>query len=60
LNEECKRAPAPLQSQLRDEIDNLRLRSDQFRRNGYDAGTRKSLQNESWTVRNSKSGTYER
>jgi Ca-activated chloride channel family protein len=54
LDSQCLTAPAPLQTQLRDEISNLRLRSDELRKNQYDAGARKSLQNESWTVRNSK------
>jgi Ca-activated chloride channel family protein len=54
LDYQCQNAPAPLQGQLRQEIENLRFRSKQFQQNQYDAGTRKSLQSESWSVRNSK------
>ena len=54
LDYKCQNAPAPMQSQLRQEIENLRFRSNQLQQNQYDAGTRKSLQSESWTVRNSK------
>ena len=54
LDFQYQNAPAPLQGQLREEIDNLRLRSNQLQKNQYDSGTRKSLQSESWTVRNSK------
>jgi hypothetical protein len=43
-----------MQSQLRLEAANLRLRANQLEQNQYDPGTRKSLQSESWTVRNSK------
>jgi hypothetical protein len=55
LDAKCASAPAPLQIELREEIDNLRQRSDEFRKNQYSAGTRKSLQNEAWTTGNSKS-----
>ncbi|PYJ06345.1 MAG: hypothetical protein DME25_06875 [Verrucomicrobia bacterium] len=54
LDQQCQYAPAPLQSQLRQEADNLRLRSSELQQNQYDSGTRKSLQSESWNVRNSK------
>ena len=54
LDHQYQNAPAPLQAQIREEIDNLRLRSNQLQKNQYDSGTRKSLQSESWTVRNSK------
>src|SRR5437773_2567684 len=54
LDHQYQNAPAPLQGQIREEIDNLRLRSNQLQKNQYDSGTRKSLQSESWTVRNSK------
>ena len=54
LDYQYQNAPAPLQARLREEIDNLRLRSNQLQKNQYDSGTRKSLQSESWTVRNSK------
>jgi Ca-activated chloride channel family protein len=47
-------APAPMQQQIRDEVQNLRLRSDQLKLNQYDSGTRKSLQCESFNTRNSK------
>jgi hypothetical protein len=54
LDYKYKDAPVPLQSQMRQEIDNLRFRSNQLQQNEYDASTRKSLQSESWGVRNSK------
>jgi hypothetical protein len=54
LDAKCASAPAPLQTQLREEIDNLRMRSDEFRKNQYSAGSRKSLQNEAWITGNSK------
>ncbi len=54
LDGQCLNAPAPMQSQLRLEAKNLRLRADQFEQNQYDSGTRKSLQSESWSMRNSK------
>src|SRR2546425_602933 len=54
LDYQYQNAPAPLQGQIREEIDNLRLRSNQLQKHQYDSGTRKSLQSESWTVRNSK------
>ena len=54
LDYQCQNAPATLQSQLRQEIENLRFRSNQLQQNQYDAGARKSLQSESWSVRNSK------
>jgi Ca-activated chloride channel family protein len=54
LDNQCLNAPAPVQSQLRLEATNLRLRADQLEQNQYDAGTRKTLQSESWTYRNSK------
>ena len=54
LDYQCNNAPAALKPQLRQEIDNLKFRSSQLQQNQYDAGTRKSLQSESWTVRNSK------
>jgi Ca-activated chloride channel family protein len=54
LDQQYANAPAPMQSQLRQEAENLRQRSEQLRQNQYDAGTRKMIQNESWTTRNSK------
>ena len=54
LDLQCQNAPAPLQSQLRQEIDNLRSYSSQLQKNQYDSSARKSLQSESWSVRNSK------
>jgi Ca-activated chloride channel family protein len=54
LDQQYQNAPAAMQSQIRQEADNLRLRSNQLRQNQYDSSTRKSLQCESWTVRNSK------
>ncbi len=54
LDYQYQNAPADLKPQLRQEINNLKLRSNQLQQNQYDAGTRKSLQSESWTVRNSK------
>jgi len=54
LDYQYQNAPAPLQNQIREEIDNLRLHSNQLQKNQYNSSTRKSLQSESWTVRNSK------
>jgi Ca-activated chloride channel family protein len=54
LDNQYQNAPASVQSQLRLEASNLRLRANQLEQNQYDPGTRKSLQSESWTVRNSK------
>jgi Ca-activated chloride channel family protein len=54
LDNQYQNAPASVQSQLRLEANNLRLRADQLEQNQYDAGTRKSIQAESWTSRNSK------
>ena len=47
-------ASAPLRQQLRQEVDNLRLRSSQLQQNQYDSRMRKSIDNESWQYRNSK------
>jgi Ca-activated chloride channel homolog len=54
LDLQYQNAPAPMQSQLRQEAANLRSRADQLQQNQYDAATRKSMQSESWTVRNAK------
>ena len=43
------------QSQARQEIENLKRRSYELENNQYNSSTRKTLQNESWTYRNSKS-----
>ena len=54
LDQQYQKAPAAMQSQLRQEAENLRSRSGQLKQNQYDPGTRKSMQNESWNTRNSK------
>jgi Ca-activated chloride channel homolog len=54
LDSQYLNAPASVQPQLRDEATNLRLRANQLEQNQYDPGTRKSMQSESWTYRNSK------
>jgi Ca-activated chloride channel family protein len=54
LDRQYQNAPASVQSQLRQEAENLRLRANQLGQNEYDAGTRKAMQSESWNVRNSK------
>jgi Ca-activated chloride channel homolog len=54
LDNQYQNAPASVQSQLRQEIENLRLRANQLEQNQYDPGTRKALQFESWNTRNSK------
>jgi Ca-activated chloride channel family protein len=54
LDQQYANAPASLQPQLRQEVDNLRLRSGQLLQNQYDSGTRKSLQWESYQYRNAK------
>ena len=54
LDQQYQNAPATLQSQIREEAQNLRLRSNQLQHNQYDSSSRKSLQSESWTLRNSK------
>jgi Ca-activated chloride channel family protein len=54
LDQQYKNTPAPMQSQLRQEVENLRWRSNQLQQNQYDSGTRKSLQWESFNFRNSK------
>ena len=54
LDYQYHNAPADLKPQLRQEIDKLKFRSNQLQQNQYDAGTRKSLQSESWAARNSK------
>jgi Ca-activated chloride channel family protein len=54
LDNQYQNAPVSVQPQLRQEAANLRLRANQFEQNQYDSGTRKSMQSESWTYRNSK------
>jgi Ca-activated chloride channel family protein len=54
LDRQYLNAPAPMQSQLRKEAENLRLRANQLEQNQYDSGTRKQMQAESWTYRNAK------
>jgi Ca-activated chloride channel homolog len=54
LDRQYLNAPAPMQSQIRQEADNLRLRANQLEQNQYDSGTRKQMQSESWTYRNAK------
>jgi hypothetical protein len=54
LDSQSQNAPASVQPQLRQEAANLRLRANQFEQNQYDSGTRKSMQSESWNLRNSK------
>jgi Ca-activated chloride channel family protein len=55
LDQKYKNAPAPMQSQIREESNNLRNRASELQNNDYQPSTRKSLQSESWGSRNSKS-----
>ncbi len=54
LDRQYSAAPAPMKGQLRQEVENLRQRSTELQQNQYNSSTRKSLQCESWTYRNSK------
>jgi Ca-activated chloride channel family protein len=54
LAAKCKDASPEFQSQARQEIENLQRRSKELQQGQYNTSTRKSLQNESWTYRNSK------
>jgi Ca-activated chloride channel family protein len=54
LDQQYQNAPAEMRPQLRQEAENLKMRCNQLQQNQYDSSTRKSLQNESWTFRNSK------
>jgi Ca-activated chloride channel family protein len=54
LDVQYQNAPTSVQPQLRQEANNLRLRANQLEQNQYDSGTRKTMQSESWTYRNSK------
>jgi Ca-activated chloride channel family protein len=54
LDQRQSAASAPMQQQLRLEIDNLRSRAAELQRNEYAPGTRKALQNEAWSLKNAK------
>ena len=54
LENQCSKAPAPMQSALRLEVQNLRTQAGTLEQNQYEPATRKLLQNQAWTVRNSK------
>jgi Ca-activated chloride channel family protein len=54
LNEAAKNASPEVQSQIRQEVDNLQRRSSELQNGQYDASTRKILQSESWSYRNGK------
>jgi Ca-activated chloride channel family protein len=54
LDNQYQNAPAPLQSAIRVEVQNLRQRADELQQNQYGAGTRKAIQSESWSYRNAK------
>jgi len=54
LDQQYQNSPAALQVRIKQEVDNLRYRSSQLQNNQYDPATRKMLQSESWTLRNSK------
>ena len=54
LDEAGKNASPEVQSQVRQEVDNLRRRSTELNKGQYDGATRKTLQNESWSYRNGK------
>jgi Ca-activated chloride channel family protein len=54
LDQQYANAPKQVQPQLRQEAENLRQRSEELRQNQYDARSRKIMQSESWTTRNSK------
>jgi Ca-activated chloride channel family protein len=54
LSAQSKYAPASVQVQIRQEVDNLQLRSDQLKQGNYDSAARKSMQWESYNTRNSK------
>ena len=54
LDQQYASTPAALQGEVRQEIDNLRLRSRELEQNQYSPGARKSLQCESWMLFNSK------
>ncbi len=54
LDQQYYNAPAYLQQQLKSEAYNLRQQSEQLSNNQYSAGSRKSMQSESFNTRNSK------
>ena len=54
LNSNWQNAPAEVQIQIRGEADNLYKRSKQLEQGQYDPATRKQMQSESWSLRNSK------
>jgi Ca-activated chloride channel homolog len=54
LDEQYRNAPVPMQSQIRQEVQNLRQRSNELQQNQYSSSTRKTLQCESWNYRNAK------
>jgi Ca-activated chloride channel family protein len=54
LENEYKNAPTPMQSAIRQEVENLNLRASQLQQNQYDRATRKAMQSESWNYRNAK------
>jgi Ca-activated chloride channel family protein len=54
LDQQYDSAPAYLQQQIKSEAYNLRQQSEQLSRNQYSAGSRKSMQSESFNTRNSK------
>jgi Ca-activated chloride channel family protein len=47
-------APAAVQVQIRTESENLRKRSEELEKGKYDSSTRKTMQSESYQMRNSK------
>jgi Ca-activated chloride channel family protein len=55
LNRQYQNAPAAMQSQVRVEVQNLQQRAADLGNNQYDAASRKGMQSESWSFRNSKS-----
>jgi Ca-activated chloride channel family protein len=54
LNGSWQNAPASVQIQIRGEADNLYKQSKQLEQGQYDSATRKTMQAESWSQRNSK------
>ena len=56
LDSQVQYAPAALKSEMNAEVQTLRSRAQQFGQGQYDSDSRKSLQNNSWNYRNSKSG----
>jgi Ca-activated chloride channel family protein len=54
LELQCGNAPASLRVEFENEVKNLRQRAQEFQQGQYGAGARKALQNEAWSVRNSK------